>query len=42
MTHRFEVVRLWEQARSLFWDLPGLLPLAILSQAAEVDAVGTL
>lgn len=42
MTHRFEVVRLWEQARSLFWDLPGLLPLAILSQAAEVDAVATL
>ncbi|MDB9493440.1 hypothetical protein PN477_02280 [Spirulina subsalsa CS-330] len=42
MTHRFEVVRLWEQPRSLFWDLPGLLPLAILSQAGDVDAVATL
>ncbi|TVQ51597.1 MAG: Rpn family recombination-promoting nuclease/putative transposase [Spirulina sp. DLM2.Bin59] len=42
MTHRFEVVRLWEQPQSLFWDVPGLLPLAILSQAAEDNAVGVL
>ncbi|MEA5421059.1 Rpn family recombination-promoting nuclease/putative transposase [Spirulina sp. CCNP1310] len=42
MTHRFEVLRLWEQPQSVFWDVPGLLPLAILSQAAENDAVGVL
>jgi len=42
MTHQFEVVRLWEQPRSVFWDMPGLLPLAILSQAGEVNAVETL
>jgi len=42
MTHCFEVVRLWEQPQALFWNAPGLLPLAILSQGAEVDAVATL
>lgn len=42
MTHRFEVVRLWEQPQGLFWNAPGLLPLAILSQGAETDAVGLL
>jgi predicted transposase YdaD len=42
MTHRFEVVRFWEQPKSVFWNVPGLLPLAILSQAAQTDAVGFL
>ncbi|WP_072620544.1 Rpn family recombination-promoting nuclease/putative transposase [Spirulina major] len=42
MTHCFEVVRLWEQPQALFWNAPGLLPLAILSQGAETDALGLL
>ncbi|NEO83049.1 MAG: Rpn family recombination-promoting nuclease/putative transposase [Spirulina sp. SIO3F2] len=42
MTHRFEVIRLWEQPRDVFWNAPGLLPLAILSEAANHDAEGLL
>jgi predicted transposase/invertase (TIGR01784 family) len=29
--HEFEVIRLWEQPTQLFFEAPGLLPLAILS-----------
>ncbi|MEM8638335.1 MAG: Rpn family recombination-promoting nuclease/putative transposase [Cyanobacteria bacterium P01_G01_bin.54] len=42
MTHQFKVVRLWEQPREVFWDVPGLLPFAILSQAADTDAEALL
>ncbi|MEM8639061.1 MAG: Rpn family recombination-promoting nuclease/putative transposase [Cyanobacteria bacterium P01_G01_bin.54] len=38
MVHRFNVVRLWEQPKALFWNSPGLLPLAMLSQAAQQNA----
>ncbi|MGB0562945.1 MAG: Rpn family recombination-promoting nuclease/putative transposase [Spirulinaceae cyanobacterium] len=42
MTHKFRVIRLWEQPKDVFWDVPGLLPLAILSKAADQDAVALL
>lgn len=42
MTHRFRVIRLWEQPKRVFWNAPGLLPLAILSKAANQDAAGLL
>ncbi|MGB0564905.1 MAG: Rpn family recombination-promoting nuclease/putative transposase, partial [Spirulinaceae cyanobacterium] len=42
MTHRFRVIRLWEQPKAVFWNAPGLLPLAILSKAANQDAAGLL
>ncbi|MEM8637787.1 MAG: Rpn family recombination-promoting nuclease/putative transposase [Cyanobacteria bacterium P01_G01_bin.54] len=42
MTHRFRVIRLWEQPKAVFWNTPGLLPLAILSKAAHQDAEGLL
>ncbi|NEO85895.1 MAG: Rpn family recombination-promoting nuclease/putative transposase [Spirulina sp. SIO3F2] len=42
MTHRFEVIRLWEQPKAVFWDAPGLLPFAILSKAANEDAAALL
>ncbi len=31
-SHRFEVIRLWEQPTSIFLEHPGLLPFAVLSQ----------
>ncbi|NEO86072.1 MAG: Rpn family recombination-promoting nuclease/putative transposase [Spirulina sp. SIO3F2] len=42
MTHRFKVIRLWEQPKAVFWSAPGLLPLVILSKAANQDAEGLL
>ena len=30
--HEFQVIRLWEQPEEVFWQSPGLLPLAVLSQ----------
>ncbi|MEM8639454.1 MAG: Rpn family recombination-promoting nuclease/putative transposase [Cyanobacteria bacterium P01_G01_bin.54] len=42
MTHRFKVIRLWEQPKDVFWDVPGLLPFAILSRAAAKDAAALL
>ena len=29
--HEFQVIRLWEQPEEVFWQSPGLLPLAVLS-----------
>jgi predicted transposase/invertase (TIGR01784 family) len=31
-SHKFEVIRLWEQPTSVFLEHPGLLPFAVLSQ----------
>ncbi|MBG1271948.1 Rpn family recombination-promoting nuclease/putative transposase [Nostoc sp. WHI] len=31
--HRFQVIRLWEQPTNVFFQSPGLLPFAVLSQA---------
>ncbi|MEM8640561.1 MAG: hypothetical protein AAGG51_17350 [Cyanobacteria bacterium P01_G01_bin.54] len=42
MTHRFKVIRLWEQPIEVFWNASGLLPLAILSAAANEDAESLL
>ena len=33
--HEFQVIRLWEQPEELFWQSPGLLPLAVLSQTKD-------
>ena len=33
--HEFEVIRLWEQPTAQFLQLPGLLPLAVLTQGDE-------
>ncbi|HEY9703928.1 MAG TPA: hypothetical protein V6C58_15875 [Allocoleopsis sp.] len=33
MTHKFNVIRLWEQPTDIFLTLPGLLPFAALSNA---------
>ena len=35
MCHEFQVIRLWEQPEELFWQSPGLLPLAVLSQTKD-------
>lgn len=37
-THRFEVIRLWEQPFESFLTAPGLLPLAILSRVNNREA----
>lgn len=33
--HRFEVIRLWEQPTEIFFNSPGLLPFAALSQTED-------
>ncbi len=33
--HEFEVIRLWEEPTQLFLESPGLLPLAVLTQAPD-------
>jgi predicted transposase/invertase (TIGR01784 family) len=35
--HEFEVIRLWEQPTQLFLESTGLLPLAVLTQAADAS-----
>jgi predicted transposase YdaD len=35
MRHEFEVIRLWEQPTELFLNMPGLLPLAVLTQTPD-------
>ncbi|MEL6853750.1 MAG: Rpn family recombination-promoting nuclease/putative transposase [Cyanobacteria bacterium J06607_13] len=37
--HRFEVIRLWEQSPSAFFSSPGLLPLAVLTDAPDRTTV---
>ncbi|NJN87929.1 MAG: Rpn family recombination-promoting nuclease/putative transposase [Leptolyngbyaceae cyanobacterium SL_7_1] len=39
LRHEFEVVRLWEQPTEIFFQRPGLLPYAVLSQASDRTAV---
>jgi predicted transposase/invertase (TIGR01784 family) len=39
LSHQFDVVRLWEQPTALFFQYPGLLPYAALSQASNRAAV---
>lgn len=39
MTHQFRVMRLWEQPVEVFLSMPGLLPYAVLSQAADKQQV---
>jgi predicted transposase/invertase (TIGR01784 family) len=39
LRHEFEVVRLWEQSTELFFQRPGLLPFATLSQASNRGSV---
>lgn len=39
LSHEFDVVRLWEQPTELFFQCPGLLPYAALSQASNRAAV---
>ncbi|MEG3440286.1 Rpn family recombination-promoting nuclease/putative transposase [Pannus brasiliensis CCIBt3594] len=33
--HEFRVIRLWEQPEEVFWQSPGLLPLAVLSRSED-------
>ena len=33
--HEFQVIRLWEQPEAIFWQSPGLFPLAVLSQTED-------
>nr|RNJ68776.1 MAG: Rpn family recombination-promoting nuclease/putative transposase [Leptolyngbya sp. IPPAS B-1204] len=35
--HEYEVVRLWEQPTELFFQSPGLLPFAVLSQTSQPE-----
>lgn len=35
--HEFDVIRLWEQPTSLFWQYPGLIPFAVLGQSADAE-----
>jgi predicted transposase YdaD len=35
--HEFEVIRLWEQPTNVFFEAPGLLPLAVLSNTQDKD-----
>ena len=37
--HTFDVIRLWEQPASTFLQYPGLLPLAVLGQTTDPEAV---
>lgn len=37
-THRFNVIRLWEQPTDLFMSTPGLLPFAVLSNTNAKDS----
>lgn len=39
LRHEFEVVRLWEQSTEIFFQRPGLLPYAALSQASNRASV---
>ena len=39
MTHQFRVIRLWEEPVEVFLNTPGLLPYAVLSQAADKESV---
>ncbi len=39
MTHRFEVIRLWEQPTELFLNAPGLLPFAALTRTENAEEV---
>ncbi len=39
MTHRFRVIRLWEQPVEKFLTTPGLLPYAVLSQAQDKEQI---
>ena len=39
LTHRFEVIRLWEQPPDQFLKFPGLLPFAVLSQTLEPERI---
>jgi predicted transposase/invertase (TIGR01784 family) len=39
MTHRFRVIRLWEQPVDAFLAAPGLLPYAVLSQAPNKEEI---
>ncbi len=41
MMHRFRVIRLWEEPVEMFLSTPGLLPLAVLSRAADKESVLT-
>ncbi|KJH72393.1 Rpn family recombination-promoting nuclease/putative transposase [Aliterella atlantica] len=41
MTHQFRVIRLWEEPVEIFLSTPGLLPLAVLSSAANKESVLT-
>jgi len=36
-THRYRVLRLWEQSSDLFLKSPGLLPLAVLTQSSDPE-----
>jgi len=36
-THRYRVLRLWEQSSDLFVKSPGLLPLAVLTQSSDPE-----
>ncbi len=39
MSHRFRVIRLWEQPVEDFISIPGLLPYAVLAQTTERERV---
>jgi predicted transposase/invertase (TIGR01784 family) len=41
ITHRFRVIRLWEQPVDAFLTAPGLLPYAVLSQATNKEEILT-
>ena len=36
-THRYRVIRLWEESSDLFLTSPGLLPLAVLTQSSDPE-----
>jgi predicted transposase/invertase (TIGR01784 family) len=36
-THRYRVIRLWEESSDLFLNSPGLLPLAVLTQSSDPE-----
>ncbi len=38
-THRYNVIRLWEQDPAIFLDNPGLLPLAVLARSDSPQAL---
>ncbi len=39
MTHKFRVIRLWEEPVEVFLNTPGLLPYAVLSRASDKESV---